>query len=107
MTAVAVAIAAIVLGSGVSAAVTGGRSVNPLTGIQQVMSVITGNRTDAQQAAYQAALRQLTLAAKAVEAGQSAKAVALLDGIDTDSLAPQDAERVKARIAALRKAAAR
>ena len=38
MVAVAVAVVAIVLGSGVSAALTGGRSVNPLDGIQQVVA---------------------------------------------------------------------
>ena len=105
MTAVAVAIAAIVLGSGVSAAVTGGRSVNPLTGIQQVVSVITGHRTQAQLAAYQAAQRQLAAASKAVGAGQNAVARELLDQIDTADLRPEDAQSVQARIALLRKAA--
>jgi len=105
MTAVAVAIAAIVLGSGVSAALTGGRSVNPLTGIQQVVSVVTGHRTPAQQAAYEAAQRQLAIATKEVAAGQLDKAQASLDAIDTTDLRPEDAQAVEARIAALRKAA--
>jgi hypothetical protein len=105
MTAVAVAIAAIVLGSGVSAALTGGRSVNPLTGIQQVVSVITGHRTQAQLAAYQAAQRQLAAAGKEVAAGHVEKAQALLDAIDTTDLRPEDARIVHERIDALRKAA--
>src|SRR3954447_15424290 len=105
MTAVAVAIAAIVLGSGVSAALTGGRSVNPLTGIQQVVSVITGDRTQAQLAAYQAAQRQLAEASKAVASGQLDKARRALDAIDTPDLRPEDARSVQASIAALRKAA--
>ncbi len=105
MTAVAVAIAAIVLGSGVSAALTGGRSVNPLTGIQQVVSVITGQRTQAQLAAYQAAQRQLAAATKAVAAGEYENARTLLDTIDTADLRPEDAQSVQARITALRKAA--
>src|SRR4051812_28709291 len=46
-------IAALVLGTGVSAAVTGGRSVNPLTGLQQGVAHLTGGRTAEQAAAHQ------------------------------------------------------
>ena len=67
VTVVVIAIAAIVLGSGVSAALTGGRSVNPLTGIQQAVSVLTGNRTTEQKQAYDAAQRRARQGARGGE----------------------------------------
>jgi hypothetical protein len=74
MVAVAVAVTAIVLGSGVSAAVTGGRSVNPLDGVQQVVAQLTGGRTPAQAAARQKAQEYLIDADAAVAAGEPEKA---------------------------------
>ena len=74
MLAVAVAVAAIVLGSSVSAALTGGRSVNPLDGIQQVVTKVTGGRTQEQLAARQKAQKYLLDAEAAVQAGETEKA---------------------------------
>jgi hypothetical protein len=96
--ALVIIVATIVLGSGVSAALTGGRSVNPLTGIEQVVAVITGNRTPAQQRAYDAAQRQLRDARAAVGSGQDAKARTLLAAIDLGALAPDDAKAVRQQI---------
>jgi len=70
MVAVAVAVAAIVLGSGASAALTGGRSVNPLDGIQQVVAQLTHGRTQDQLAAYEDVTRRLDAAQKAADAGE-------------------------------------
>jgi hypothetical protein len=81
MVAVAVAIAAIVLGSGVSAAVTGGRSVNPLDGIQQVVAGLTHGRTQDQLAAYTQARKHLTAAQAAARENDLSKADAELDRI--------------------------
>jgi hypothetical protein len=67
MVAVAVAMTAIVLGSGVSAAITGGRSVNPLDGIEQVVAVVTHGRTEDQQNAYEEVERDLVAAQAAAE----------------------------------------
>jgi hypothetical protein len=66
MLAVAVAVVAIVLGSAVSAALTGGRSVNPLDGIQQVVSDLKGGRTADQQKAYDEVTQHLNAAQEAV-----------------------------------------
>jgi hypothetical protein len=71
---VVVAVAAIVLGSGVSAALTGGRSVNPLDGVQQVVTKLTGERTQEQLAARQKAQKYLLDAQAAVQAGETEKA---------------------------------
>jgi hypothetical protein len=74
MLAVAVAVAAIVLGSSVSAALTGGRSVNPLDGVQQVVAGLTHGRTQEQLAARQKAQKHLLDAETAVRAGETEKA---------------------------------
>ncbi len=74
MMAVAVAVAAIMLGSGVSAAITGGRSVNPLDGVQQVVAGLTHGRTQEQRAARQKAQKYLLDAETAVQAGETEKA---------------------------------
>jgi hypothetical protein len=71
---VVVAVAAIVLGSSVSAALTGGRSVNPLDGVQQVVAGLTHGRTQEQLAARQKAQKYLLDAETAVQAGQTEKA---------------------------------
>lgn len=101
-TIVVIAVAAIVLGSGVSAAVTGGRSVNPLTGIQQVVAVITGNRTPEQQHAYDDAERRIAEARAAVRTGQTTRAKSLLDGIDLGALTSDDQARLRQEAAAVR-----
>ena len=69
MVAVAVAVLAIVLGSGVSAALTGGRSVNPLDGLQQVVADLTHGRTQDQLRVYEDVKRHLEAAQKAADAG--------------------------------------
>jgi hypothetical protein len=69
-----VVIAALVLGIGVSAAVTGGRSVNPLTGLQQVVAQLTGGRTVEQQDLYAKADRVLKQAQAALERHDPARA---------------------------------
>jgi hypothetical protein len=69
-----VVIAALVLGIGVSAAVTGGRSVNPLTGLQQVVAQLTGGRTVEQQELYAKADRDLKQAQAALERNDLADA---------------------------------
>jgi Tfp pilus assembly protein PilF len=99
MVAVAVAVTAIVLGSGVSAAVTGGRSVNPLTGIQQVVAQLSGERTQDQREAYEAATRALDLAESYADRGQDDRARAELRKALalTDRLTEQDEDVVLAR----------
>ncbi len=74
--------AALVLGVGVSAAVTGGRSVNPLTGLQQVVAQLTGGRTAEQHDLYVRADRDLTQAKAALERGDRAGAKARLTDFD-------------------------
>ena len=97
-TAAVIVLATIVLGSGVSAALTGGRSLNPLDGVQQVVAVITGNRTAEQQQAYDTAQRQLRDARAAVHDGQNAKARSLLKAIDLKALTADDAKAVGRQI---------
>jgi len=80
--AVAVAVAAIVLGSGVSAALTGGRSVNPLDGIQQVVADLTQGRSQDQLQAFQEVNRHLDAAQQAVNAREPVRAREELDKID-------------------------
>jgi hypothetical protein len=94
-----VVVATIVLGSGVSAALTGGRSLNPLAGIQQVVAVVTGNRTAEQQQAYDTAQRQLRDARAAVHDRQYGQARTLLKSIDVKALTPDDAKAVGRQIA--------
>jgi hypothetical protein len=76
--AVAVAATALVLGSGVSAALTHGRSVNPLTGLQQVVAELTGGRTEEQAAALEDASRALDRAEDLAQKKQDDKARAEL-----------------------------
>ena len=83
MVAVAVAMTAIVLGSGVSAAVTGGRSVNPLDGIEQVVAVITHGRTADQQKAYDEVKRHLDAAEKDARNNERASAQHELEKVGT------------------------
>jgi hypothetical protein len=99
MTAIVVAVAAIVLGTGVSAAVTGGRSVNPLTGLQQVMAGLTGGRTDEQNRTYQADLGLLQAARAAAEAGDVTQARSQLKRLDLDGLSSEDAQELRHRMA--------
>jgi hypothetical protein len=103
--AVAVAVTAIVLGSGVSAAITGGRSVNPLDGVQQVVAELRGGRTAEQQKAYDEVKRHLDAAQKAADDGDRPAARAELGKVDP--LLPQLTDKDKAwargRVAAVRK----
>jgi hypothetical protein len=105
VTAAVIIVATLVLGSGVSAALTGGRSVNPLTGIQQVVAVLTGNRTAEQQQAYDTAQGQLRAARAAVLGGQFGRAASILKGIDLGALAPDDAKAVRQQIAEVKASA--
>jgi hypothetical protein len=86
MVAVAVAATAIVLGSGVSAALTGGRSVNPLDGIQQVVAGLTHGRTQDQLKAYEDVKRYLDAAQKYADNKQYASARGELNKIGTPLL---------------------
>jgi hypothetical protein len=79
--AVAVAVTAIVLGSGVSAAITGGRSVNPLDGVQQVVAELRGGRTQDQQKAYDEVKRHLDAARQAVDSHDPRRAREELDKV--------------------------
>ena len=104
MVAVAVAITAIVLGSGVSAAVTGGRSVNPLDGVQQVVADLKGGRTADQQKAFEEVNRHLDAAQKAAEAHEYETAEAELrkvGGSLLQRLTDGDQAKAKSRIADL------
>jgi hypothetical protein len=105
VTAAVIAVAAFVLGSGVSAALTGGRSVNPLTGIQQVVAVLTGNRTAEQKQAYDAAQQQLRDARAAVRDKQYARAQRQLEAIDLSALSADDAKAVRKQIAEVKASA--
>ncbi len=104
MVAVAVALVAIVAGSGMSAAVTGGRSVNPFTGIQLVVAELTGGRTTDQTAALNAAERALDRADAHVRARDYDKARAELNAASAllPRLATDDRQTVERRIATLR-----
>ena len=86
MVAVAVALTAIVIGSGASAAVTGGRSVNPLDGIEQVVAVLTHGRTADQQKAYQDVKRHLDAAEKDARNNERASAQDELEKVGTSLL---------------------
>ena len=106
MVAVAVAMTAIVLGSGVSAAVTGGRSVNPLDGLEQVVAVITHGRTADQQKAFDEVKRHLDAAQEAADNGERATARRELEKIDKallQRLTDGDRESARTRMAQLDK----
>jgi hypothetical protein len=86
-------IAALVLGTGVSAVVTGGRSVNPLTGLQQVVAQLTGGRTAEQHELYAKADRDLKQAQAALVSGDRAGARSWLkqyDALRLDVLTDED-----------------
>jgi hypothetical protein len=99
-----VVIAALVLGIGVSAAVTGGRSVNPLTGLQQVVAQLTGGRTVEQQDLYAKADRDLKQAQAALDQGDPAgarSAVKEYDALKLTVLTDEDKSALAKRRAAI------
>ncbi|HYY11452.1 MAG TPA: hypothetical protein VE781_10965 [Kineosporiaceae bacterium] len=98
--ALAVAATAIVLGAGVSAVVTHGRSANPFDGIQEVVAQLSGGRTPDQAAAYDDASRALDRAQAAAAKGQAAKARTELTqaGALLPRLADEDRTAVQQRI---------
>jgi hypothetical protein len=98
LTALVVAVAAVVLGSGVSAAMTGGRSVNPLTGVQQVVDELTSGRSPEQQDLYDADLEHLAAAQARMEEGDRPQAVRELNRITTVGLSSEDAGRILAKV---------
>jgi hypothetical protein len=89
-------IAALLLGTGVSAVVTGGRSVNPLTGLQQVVAQLTGGRTAEQQDLYAKADRDLKQAQVALDRGDRAGARGWLRQYDELKLGALTVEDQKA-----------
>jgi hypothetical protein len=99
-----VVVAALVLGIGVSAAVTGGRSVNPLTGLQQVVAQLTGGRTVEQQDLYAKADRDLKQAQAALDQGDPAgarSAVKEYDALKLTVLTDEDKSALAKRRAAI------
>lgn len=98
LTAVVVAVAAVVLGSGVSATMTGGRSVNPLTGVQQVVDELTNGRSPEQQDLYDVDLEHLAAAQARMEEGDRPQAVRELNRITTVGLSSEDAGRILAKV---------
>jgi hypothetical protein len=104
--AVAVAATAIVLGSGVSAALTGGRSVNPLDGVQQVVAELRGGRTADQQRAYDQVTQHLAAAQKAADDGDRPAVRSELGKVEPllAQLTERDRAWARDRVAALRKA---
>ena len=110
MVAVAVAVVAIVLGSGVSAALTGGRSVNPLDGIQQVVADLTHGRTQDQLKVYEDVKRHLEAAQKAADAGEYDSARAELAKVSKpvlQRLTDDDRAWAQKRVAEIEKVLAR
>jgi len=95
LTALVVALAAIVLGSGVSAAVTGGRSVNPLTGVQEVVAQLTTGRTAEQTATYDRDVQLLHEARAAASGGDRATMIGKLAQVSTAGLSPTDASSIE------------
>ena len=109
-TAFVAVIAALVLGIGVSAAVTGGRSVNPLTGLQQVVAQLTGGRTAEQSVLFDTAQADLDAAAGAVDRGDSAQARAHLRdylALDLSMLTTDDQHKLAGRLVAIQQRLAR
>jgi len=110
MMALAVAVMAIVLGSGVSAALTGGRSVNPLDGIQRVVAELTHGRTQEQLAAYEDVKRHVEAAQKAADAREYDTARAELAKVSKpvlQRLTDGDQKWAQKRIADVQKALSR
>jgi hypothetical protein len=102
MVAVAVALTAIVAGSGMSAALTGGRTVNPFTGVQLVVAELT--RTPEQADAWAKANKAVDQAATHVKAKRYDEARASLAEAVTlaRKLSGKDREHVERRIASVR-----
>jgi hypothetical protein len=100
MMAVAVAVTAIVVGSGLSAVLTGGRSVNPLDGIQQVVTELRDGRTADQTSALRAADKAVDLATEHARAGRDDKARDELERARKllDDLALKDRDEMRQRI---------
>ena len=94
LTAVVVAVAAIILGSGVTAAVTGGRSINPMT----VVAQLTDGRTADQQQLYEADLRRINAARSYVQQGKRSEAVHQLNRVSVDGLSEDDTRLILARV---------
>jgi hypothetical protein len=103
LTAVVVAVAAIILGIGVSAAVTGGRSINPVTGLEQVVAQLTNGRTAEQQELYDANEQRIDAATGYVRDGKWADAVHQLNRINTGPLPSEDADHIAAQVRELLK----
>lgn len=103
-TAFVAVVAALVLGIGVSAAVTGGRSVNPLTGLHQVVAQLTGGRTVEQSELFDRAQTDLDAASGAAARGDKAGARAHLsdfDALHLGSLTQEDQTSLAKRRAAI------
>jgi hypothetical protein len=98
LTAVVAALAAIILGSGVTAVVTGGRSVNPLTGVQQVFAELTNGRTVDQQELYDADLRRIEAARSYAQQANQPEAVHQLNRVATDSLSAEDRDYILGQV---------
>jgi hypothetical protein len=75
-------IAALALGTGISAVVTGGQSLNPLTGLQQVVAQITEGRTVEQRDLYAKANSDLQQAQTALDHQDQAAARSWLKQYD-------------------------
>ena len=94
-------------GLGVSAAVTGGRSVNPLTGLQQVVAQLTGGRTAEQQDLYARANHELDQAQAALDQGDRAAArnwVKQYDALKRTVLTDEDKNALEKRRASIQAA---
>jgi hypothetical protein len=98
LTAVVAAVAAVVLGSGVSAVVTGGRSVNPVTGVQQVVAQLTNGRTADQQDLYDEDMQRIEAAQERLQEGDGPEAVRELGRITTAGLSSEDTDRVLVQV---------
>ena len=101
MVALAVAASAMVLGSGVSAALTHGRSVNPLDGIEVVVAQLSGGRTPDQAAARKDASEALERADRYARKGQNDEARAELAQVEklVPKLSDDDRKAVRQRAA--------
>jgi hypothetical protein len=98
LTALVAAVAAIILGSGVTAAVTGGRSVNPLTGLQQVMAELSNGRTVDQQHQYDADLQRIDAARVYARQGNRPEAIRQLTRVATADLPREDRDQILAQV---------
>ena len=98
LTAVVVAAAAIILGTGVSAAVTGGQSINPVTGVGQVVAQLTNGRTLEQQELYDANEQRIDAATGYVRDSRWADAIYQLNRINTIGLPSEDADHIAVQV---------